>query len=91
MAIPVSRVMSLYRQILRSSREFALPRLRTKLCYNARDMLELYRNEANPMKIQQLLHDGSTYVKWLNAFGSMKTTHLHQITGCHKEHQRTLK
>ncbi|CAG8604123.1 19215_t:CDS:2, partial [Gigaspora rosea] len=55
-SFPSTNPLHLYRHTLRYLRSPTLPfrYLSPKLCYNARELFEIHRNEQDPKKIQEL-------------------------------------
>ena len=67
--MPVKCSRSVYRSILREAAKVKVLPVRKKICYNCRELFDLYRAEKDPLSIQRLRDNGAAAVRvmvWLN-------------------------
>ncbi|RIB22856.1 hypothetical protein C2G38_2243033 [Gigaspora rosea] len=80
-SFPSTNPLHLYRHTLRYLRSPTLPfrYLSPKLCYNARELFEIHRNEQDPKKIQELVIWGWQDLEFLKAWKFVEKEILDEI------------
>ena len=65
--MPTSK--AVYRSILREAAKLTIEPVRRKICFNTREVFDLYRAESNLVSIEKLQSDGAAAIRliaWLN-------------------------
>ena len=68
--VKASMALSLYRQLLREARSFPARPVGRKVAFNVREMYELHRADAGPLRLAELRGDAEAalrVVRWLKA------------------------
>ena len=68
---------AVYREILREAAKLSVGPVRRKICYNTRELFDLYRTEQDPTVVQKLRDDGAAAVRviaWLTRLSEVPTS-----------------
>lgn len=68
-----------YRHSLRVIRRFPAQHLRKKLAFNVRDLIEIYKDERDSVKVDQLIAQGQRDIKVLATFETVDKAWLDRI------------